>query len=280
MYAMILYRHNQKLAFTLIELLVVISIITLLISILLPALRQARSSAMRVQCMAKMQQQGIAFGAYAVDFDDFIPWPSWDGGNGVENGTLGYNPWDYVLLRYMGDQRTTAFACPVDNVARGYGDPTLNSWVQSYALNNEYNPQSSPGVTDSNASVKARTPDYRCPSGKRTSSLRTASDDILTFCSSGVAKYDIEVEGNSGAVVGLNRPRMRGSYASLHFKPTSNGASDSVPHFYSHLEATNTLLADLHVGTFAKGTLDGYFNYPSGDKSDSVRFWWIQDGLP
>lgn len=57
-------------AFTLIELLVVISIIAVLISILLPALKAARGEAVALQCAANVRQLGFAANLYANDNQD------------------------------------------------------------------------------------------------------------------------------------------------------------------------------------------------------------------
>jgi len=59
--------------FTLIELLVVISIIALLISILLPALNEARSMARRVVCSASFHSQGQAYYQYAQESKGMLP---------------------------------------------------------------------------------------------------------------------------------------------------------------------------------------------------------------
>lgn len=64
--------------FTLVELLVVLSIIALLISILLPVLKQARETAAAVQCAGRQRQLGLATFAYLNDFDLTYPQSSED----------------------------------------------------------------------------------------------------------------------------------------------------------------------------------------------------------
>lgn len=59
--------------FTLIELLVVVSIIAILASLLLPALRNARESAMSIACMNKMRQYGVGAQLYMQDSNGILP---------------------------------------------------------------------------------------------------------------------------------------------------------------------------------------------------------------
>ena len=66
-------RRDRNEAFTLVELLVVISIIALLLAILMPSLKRARTQAQTVVCGAHMRQYNLAVVQYVSDNDDRFP---------------------------------------------------------------------------------------------------------------------------------------------------------------------------------------------------------------
>jgi prepilin-type N-terminal cleavage/methylation domain-containing protein len=71
----------RRRAFTLVELLVVIGIIALLISILLPAMANARAQAQQIKCASNLRQIMMAFTAFASEHQQQLPGNWFDGSN-------------------------------------------------------------------------------------------------------------------------------------------------------------------------------------------------------
>ena len=64
---------NRQAGFTLIELLVVMSIVSLLIALLLPALGAARETARSMQCLTQIRSITGSIAYYGSDFKDYLP---------------------------------------------------------------------------------------------------------------------------------------------------------------------------------------------------------------
>ncbi len=147
-----------KHGFTLIELLVVISIISILIAILLPALSKARESARSITCSANMRSIGLFFTNYTADHKEAFPMAKkqvapdtsiyrWDAH--LKNAGYISNSWgvsitpnhsyapaaEAALLYCSSNEGPYSYAMPLTGSAKGIGG---NNWSVATALTYQY----------------------------------------------------------------------------------------------------------------------------------------------
>jgi prepilin-type N-terminal cleavage/methylation domain-containing protein/prepilin-type processing-associated H-X9-DG protein len=155
---------KKRHGFSLVELLVVVGIISVLISILLPALNKARAQAKRVQCASNLRQCGVTLLMYAQENNGWIvPVGEWipqsgvgdDGSStGPEYESLGenfvdinqpWNTWPAVVFKLTNVNHNildpTAYApdimrCPLDLDSQEDLNNRDNCWGgHSYVIN-------------------------------------------------------------------------------------------------------------------------------------------------
>lgn len=151
--------------FTLVELLVVIGIIALLVSILLPALAKARSSAQTIKCLSNLRQLGLATDMYVAEWHGYMPYPTTQL-NSSGDPSLWFNVLDpYLQEAVQGANNRTGVAaersyalykqCVVYDSFSGGKDSgaqdTLKEYSRTYKMNSmirHNNPKSQAKITE------------------------------------------------------------------------------------------------------------------------------------
>ncbi len=117
-------RHLEttRAGFTLVELLVVVSIIALLISILLPSLKQAREQAKSIKCLAHSRGMGQSCEVFAASHNGYMQISANQG-----DGKVGYDPNDRNSGRYDFSSERELLSWPVA-IAKASGMQVNDNW--------------------------------------------------------------------------------------------------------------------------------------------------------
>ncbi len=127
--------YAQQHGFTLIELLVVISIISLLIAILLPALGAARKRANQISCASKLKQWGVLVHTYTNDWQGWVCPARPDPTNSNTNGQFWVGKYGtYLKINYWENDPNSMYYCPSSTLING----------KSYGVSRKLGPESNP----------------------------------------------------------------------------------------------------------------------------------------
>jgi len=256
-------RTSNHSGFTLVELLVVIGIISVLIAILLPALKRAREAAISVQCLSNLRQCGLGAQMYINQYRGVMI--VYDGGDNWNPRT----PWSNILV---GDAthpggflvNNDALHCPKNQRKAWYGPTTGGGTYAIVKPSTPWNDKAWDGTMQSTWPNTGATKFL----GMRVSRVKNATNHVLMI--------DSAVVDGGGAPPALYLAEPEGSYTvgtSGWESPTGGGQRAGV--WVAHGKMANALFLDGHAESIDQSRLDDVANYNdnTSDKAGITDYW-------
>lgn len=125
-------KHQQRPLFTLTELLVVICVLSILLALLMPALKRLHKKTNELICRNNLHQLGSAAMAFEGDFDK-CPHP-----RSGSSGDFRTKLWPYLGLKAL-PAGESVYTCPIQYELRVY--PTANTYAQNDNIQKDANTQ-------------------------------------------------------------------------------------------------------------------------------------------
>ncbi len=210
--------------FTLIELLVVISIIALLIGILLPALGNARASAIQLKCATQLKQIVTACHTYAADQDGLFPSAPQRGQAPHRLKANGYDLNRDFVEPYIGDLRNTMMFCPGPLITAR--DATHSQYQENHVTYQYFNfPAGDP---------KFLIPQPDLTSDETADNTATLWSD-LALVTSGALYFGHDAPITTTPPTGMNNTRVDGSTRWVRWEDTTPAYLDTGNTFHSQI---------------------------------------------
>ncbi len=170
---------------TLIELLLVLAIVTLLVSITMPAVLSAREASRRVQCQNRIRNLAMGFSLLESKFGVF------PGNGGFRPGSEIQNDSGEFVKIYTDDLEAELF------YQWGVANPDLDVRQQTAAWSYSILPEVEQPVPHDRLQIDAPLPLFRCPSRARSKSEKTQNDVHGRYGSAGLVWTKTDYCGNS-----------------------------------------------------------------------------------